>query len=551
MIDHIRVLKNNHNFTQLLLSSTFINLLSMALPFSMLQIYDRILPNEAYGTANVLLFGVSIAIVLELLLRYARSWFLASSAVNYEYSVTSKLVNRLLKSDFRYLESLGSGKILSGIKNIAVVRDLYSGQAAVTMMDVPFILLFLFLIFYIGGWIVAVPILVWVVAGIWVWVVSRKLLEATKDLAVSDSERTRILVLVLSGLTTVKALAIEARMTHRFKEFNYTQFRLQTEVDLLSSRLQEIVQGASLATTLTIVMVGCLSVLDGSLTTGGLAACSILAGRAVAPLSSIGSLRAKFSSVKVVNQDIENLLSAPLEQFTAEVSYQAKLPLGPVHFEQVSASKEGARLTEINVEIPAGSITTVTSNPMSYASLFLGSIGAFYPVNSGAIKIAGIPLCQHDDFEFRQSVCYVSPWGAIFQGTVMDNMTMFHPENEAYATELSERLGLSETIAKLPYGFQTQIGSSQGQILNKGALKLISLIRALSQQPSILLLDEPMVSLDADSQSKLLTLLNDKRNNMTIIVASYFNEISAISDLKLHIELDGTISIEAPQGVNL
>ncbi|MCE7611455.1 ATP-binding cassette domain-containing protein [Vibrio fluvialis] len=551
MIDHIRVLKNNHNFTQLLLSSTFINLLSMALPFSMLQIYDRILPNEAYGTANVLLFGVSIAIVLELLLRYARSWFLASSAVNYEYSVTSKLVNRLLKSDFRYLESLGSGKILSGIKNIAVVRDLYSGQAAVAMMDVPFILLFLFLIFYIGGWIVAVPILVWVVAGIWVWVVSRKLLEATKDLAVSDSERTRILVLVLSGLTTVKALAIEARMTHRFKEFNYTQFRLQTEVDLLSSRLQEIVQGASLATTLTIVMVGCLSVLDGSLTTGGLAACSILAGRAVAPLSSIGSLRAKFSSVKVVNQDIENLLSAPLEQFTAEVSYQAKLPLGPVHFEQVSASKEGARLTEINVEIPAGSITTVTSNPMSYASLFLGSIGAFYPVNSGAIKIAGIPLCQHDDFEFRQSVCYVSPWGAIFQGTVMDNMTMFHPENEAYATELSERLGLSETIAKLPYGFQTQIGSSQGQILNKGALKLISLIRALSQQPSILLLDEPMVSLDADSQSKLLTLLNDKRNNMTIIVASYFNEISAISDLKLHIELDGTISIEATQGVNL
>ncbi len=551
MIDHIRVLKSNRNFSGLLLSSIFINLLSMALPFTMLQIYDRILPNEAYGTANVLLIGVCIAIVLELLLRYARSWFLASSAVNYEFSVTSKLVNRLLKSDFRYLETLGAGKILSGIKNIAVVRDLYSGQAAVAMMDVPFILLFLFLIFYIGGWVVAVPVLVWVIAGFWVWTISRKLLVATKELAVSDSERTRILVLVLSGLTTVKALAIEERMTHRFKEFNHTQFRLQTEVDLLSSRLQEVVQGASLATTLTIVMVGCLSVLDGSLTTGGLAACSILAGRAVAPLSSIGSLRAKFSSVKVVNKDIENLLSAPLEQFTGERTYQAKLPLGPVYFEQVSTSKEGARLTGINVEIPAGSITTVTSNPMSYASLFLGSIGAFYPVDNGVIKIAGIPLSQHDDFEFRQSVCYVSPWGALFQGTVMDNMTMFHPENEAYATELAERLGLSETIAKLPYGFRTQIGSNQEQVLNKGALKLVSLIRALSQQPSILLLDEPMVSLDADSQSKLLNLLNDKRNNMTIVVASYFNEMSAISDLKLHIELDGKVSIEATQGVNL
>lgn len=551
MIDHIRMLKNNHNFTELLLSSIFINLLSMALPFSMLQIYDRILPNEAYGTANVLLIGVSIAIVLELLLRYARSWFLASSAVNYEYSVTSKLVERLLKSDFRYLEGLGSGRILSGIKNVAVVRDLYSGQAAVAMMDVPFIFLFLFLIFYIGGWIVFVPILVWVIAGIWVWVISQKLLDATKQLAISDSERTRILVLVLSGLTTVKALAIEARMTHRFKEFNLTQFKHQTNVDLLSSRLNEIVQGASLATTLAIVMVGCLSVLDGTLTTGGLAACSILAGRAVAPLSSIGSLRAKFSSVTVVNQDIENLLNAPLERFTGEVTYQAKIPLGPIQFEHVSIVKNGARLSDITVEIPPSSITTITSNPMSYASLFLGSLGAFFPVEQGVVKIAGISLEQHDDFEFRQSVCYVSPWGSLFHGTVLDNMTMFHPENEAYAVELSEKLGLSETIAKLPYGFQTIIGSSQGQILNKGALKLISLIRALSQQPSILLLDEPMVSLDADSQTKLLNLLDDKRSQMTIIAASYFSEMSAISDLKLNIELDGSISSKTTKGAKI
>lgn len=551
MIDHIRTLKNNHSFTELLLSSIFINLLSMALPFSMLQIYDRILPNEAYGTANVLLIGVSIAIVLELLLRYARSWFLASSAVNYEYSVTSKLVKRLLKSDFRYLESLGPGRILSGIKNVAVVRDLYSGQAAVAMMDVPFILLFLFLIFYIGGWIVLVPILVWMIAGVWVWVISQKLLDATKELAISDSERTRILVLVLSGLTTVKALAIEARMTHRFKEFNFTQFKLQTNVDLLSSRLNEIVQGASLATTFTIVMIGCLSVLEGSLTTGGLAACSILAGRAVAPLSSIGSLRAKFSSVKVVNQDIENLLNAPLERFTGEVTYQTKIPLGPIEFEQVSIAKNGAKLSGVTVEIPPNSITTIASNPMSYASLFLGSLGAFFPVEQGVVKIAGIPLEQHDDFEFRQSVCYVSPWGSLFHGTVIENMTMFHPENEAYAIELSEKLGLSETVSKLPYGFQTIIGTTQGQILNKGALKLISLIRALSQHPSILLLVEPMVSLDADSQSKLLNLLNDKRSQMTIIVASYFNDMSVISDLKLHIELDGSISSDTSTGVKL
>lgn len=142
MADIVDALPAKKNITELLFSSVFINLLSLALPFSMLQIYDRILPNEAYGTANVLLIGVGIAIVLELLLRYARSWFLASAAANYEYRVTASLLKRLLNADFSYLESLGSGKILSGLKSVAMVRELYSGQAAVALMDIPFTAIF-------------------------------------------------------------------------------------------------------------------------------------------------------------------------------------------------------------------------------------------------------------------------------------------------------------------------------------------------------------------------------------------------------------------------
>ena len=166
MFQNFSLLTQNKLSSELLLSSVFINILSLALPFTMLQIYDRILPNEAYGTAVVLVVGVGIAILLELLLRYARSWLLASSAANYELTTISKLVDSLMKADYHHMESLGSGAIAQGLKGVGEMREVYSGQAAVAMMDLPFVMIFLGLVAYIGGPLVFIPILVWLIAGV-------------------------------------------------------------------------------------------------------------------------------------------------------------------------------------------------------------------------------------------------------------------------------------------------------------------------------------------------------------------------------------------------
>ena len=142
---------NSRVSRSLLLSSAFINLLSLALPFAMLQIYDRILPNQSHGTATVLVLGVSIAILLELFLRYARSWMLASSAANFELTTTIKSVKALLNAKHSDIEKYGSGKIINGLNSVSSMRDLFSGQAALAFMDIPFVLLFLGLVAYIGG----------------------------------------------------------------------------------------------------------------------------------------------------------------------------------------------------------------------------------------------------------------------------------------------------------------------------------------------------------------------------------------------------------------
>ncbi|MCT7942506.1 ABC transporter transmembrane domain-containing protein [Shewanella holmiensis] len=550
MFQNFSLLTQNKLSSELLLSSVFINILSLALPFTMLQIYDRILPNEAYGTAVVLVVGVGIAILLELLLRYARSWLLASSAANYELTTISKLVDSLMKADYHHMESLGSGAIAQGLKGVGEMREVYSGQAAVAMMDLPFVMIFLGLVAYIGGPLVFIPILVWLIAGVRVWQIGQKLSNTTSKLNISENERTQLLMLVLSGLTTAKSMALESRVTYAYKKVNHQRLAQQNEIDWLSSKLQEVIQGAAQLTTLALVLIGCLEVLNGNLTTGGLAACSILAGRAVAPLSAIGSLRAKIINAQHAMLEVNALIDAPQESFNASQMYQQKLPIGPIRFEHVSAKQTGAKLSDINIEIPSGSIVNVTSNPLTHASLMLSSIGAFHQVNQGQITIAGIALNDHVGFEFRQSISYVPPWATLLSGSILENMTLFRHEREAYAMELADKLGLSATIAQLPAGYQTLVANNNSQMLNKGAIKLISLVRAFSQSPSILLLDQPMVSLDTDSQQRLLALLQEYRGEMTIIIASYFDEIAQLSDFCIDISQHGHATLVNKPGAN-
>ena len=543
MRENFSLLNNNRAKAELLLSSTFINLLSLALPFTMLQIYDRILPNQGYGTASVLASAVGVAILLELLLRYSRSWLLASSAANFELQTTTKVVNALMQSDYHHVESLGTGKVSNGLASIAAMRELYSGQALVALMDFPFVLIFLALVAYIGGPLVFIPIAVWAAIGALVFFIGQKLSRATEDLALTDSERSRMLILVLSGLTTAKALALETRLSTIYSEINYRRLSQQQQVDWLSSKLQELIQGASQGTTLLIVLIGCFEVLNGDLTTGGLAACSILAGRAIAPLSAIISLRSRLASASTAMNHVNDLTKLPAEVFKGSTQYQQKLPLGPIQFDNVASAQVGAKINNFNLTIASGSLVTVTSDPLTHASLLLSVVGAFHHLEQGKITIAGVEQNEHKANEYRQSVTYVSPWPTLFAGSLLENMTMFRPERESLAMEVAEALGLTTSIAQLPAGYQTAVGVSDSQMLNKGAIKLVALVRALVQSPSILLLDEPMISLDADSQARLINVINSYKGTMTIICASHFKELAQHAELRVNIDNAGKCQI--------
>ena len=525
--------KNTHSIPQLLLSSLFINLLSLSLPFAMLQIYDRILPNQSHGTAVVLVIGVSIAIILETFLRYARSWLLASSAADFELGTTINVVKKLMNTKHDSLEKLGTGNILNGINSISSMRDLYSGQAFVSLMDVPFVFIFLALVAYIGGWLVLIPIVVWCAVFLLVFAISKTLFEITKSHSNADAEHSRLLIGILSEVLEVKAYAFENKFTSEYKESNYKRLKLQEQVDWLSAKLQELIQGASQATTLILVLVGALAVLNGSLTTGGLVACSILAGRAVAPLSAIINLRSRYVAAQSALKNVSLLMDAPEEMFSGQKSYGHKLPHGPICFENVSVETMGAKIEDLSFEIKTGNLVNIFSSPITDANLVLSSLAHFNGIDDGEITIDGIEIGEHCSNEFKQSVLYISAWPKMFSGTVLENMTMFRPELEYEALALAELLGLNENISRLPAGYSTTIVDNGGHTLNYGTQKLVGLIRGIVQQPSILLLSEPLMSLDVAAQNKLLSLIKSLKGAMTIVMVNQFEGFTELADLQV------------------
>ncbi|GLT15297.1 ABC transporter transmembrane domain-containing protein [Vibrio algivorus] len=534
------------HFSELVLSSTFINLLSLALPFALLQIYDRILPNQSYGTAMVLAIGVALAIIVEAFLRYMRSWLLASSAANFEQKTVEKSVYALFKGDYKHIAQMGIGRIYNGFTAIGHMRDAYSGQFMISLVDLPFALVFIGLIAYIGGSLVLIPIMVWLIVGLIVLYIGRQLKTVTYGLSLTESQRSRVFIKVFSGLTTEKALAQESQISSSYRQSNYQYAQAQQHADWLAAKLQLFIGLASQGTTLTLILVGSLSVLAGDLTTGGLTACSILAGRAVAPLSSLIGLYNRLAVTDVARKEVQELMDLPEVPFKGNVDLldDQSFPSGPICFKNYKSYETVAKLDIDELEIKANDLVSLHSDPLTFASLFVASIGGLKQAEEGQLFIGGKDIHEYHYQDYSSAVIYVPSWPTLFAGTVLDNLTLFHPELENEAVVLAEQLGLSASIGDLAAGYQTEITESGTEIFNKGTIKLIAMVRALVQKPSILLLEQPQLSLDLDCQQRMIQVLLEQRQFMTIIVASYSEKLIEACNCHISIDWDGHCTIE-------
>lgn len=518
--------------SSVLIASLAINILSLGLPVVLLQVYDRILPNEATETLGLLISGLCVVLLLDGALRVARSYVTGWGGARYEHQAGCAALDRLLASDIRKYESEAPGVHLDRLNAIDTLRDFHAGQAKLLIVDLPFIVIFLVLIYVIGGPLILVPVgLILVLLGVSISLGNR-LKTTLEDRSTLDDRRYNFIIEVLNGIHTVKALAMEALLQRRYERLQESGAASTYRVTFLSNMAQGLGASFSNLTMVAVATVGATYVISEQLSIGGLAACTMLAGRSVQPILRALGLWTQLQSITVAQRRVKELFALP-----TETDSNARRPghiAGKIALRNVSFRYEDDEpylLRNVNLEVRPGEVVAITGGTGNgKSSLLMLMIRALQPTE-GEVLVDDICIADIDPHELRRQVAYLSQSITLMQGTILENLTSFRGIADVEASlAAAHLLKLDQIVNRLPAGLETRVGDGAHDELPVGVKQGICIARALAGSPSVILFDEANSSLDAHGDRILKDALASLKGGPAMIMVSHRPSYVALAD---------------------
>jgi len=525
------------NMFDMIGASVFINVLSLALPITLLQVYDRILPNTGKSTLTLLVLGVVTALFLELILRMARAHVSGWIGARFEHLSSCAAMQRMLYSNMAAFERQGAGAQMERLTALNQLKEFYAGQAVLTVFDLPFAVLFLGIIAYLAGELVIVPIVLITCFAITAQIFGMKLRRALKDRQMADERRFNFIIEVLSGIHTVKSMAMETQMLRRYERLQEGCAHAAHRVTLDSASSMSIGSFFSQMSLFLVVGFGAVFVINGQLTVGGLAACTLLSGRAMQPLQKAVGIWARFQSVSLARERVREIFSLPLDQrdgLPALAEFKGGVELENVSF-SYGDEKSPKILTDISIKVEPGEAIGITGGNASGKTTLLYTMMGALQATEGRVLFDGLDVQDIDLKKLGGQIAYLPQEGVLFNGTILENITMFNDERTDEAMEMSAMLGLDAVVAHMPMGFDSKVGDGATDALPRGIKQRVAIARALLSRPRVVLMDEANTAMDSAGDAVLRDVLARLRGHRTLIMVTHrpsmLNLCSRIYDL--------------------
>jgi ATP-binding cassette subfamily B protein len=519
----------SRDFPWMAAASTAINLLALALPLLMLQVFDRILPHRSLDTLTLLMLGTAAAVAAEALLRLMRAYVMVWAAARFEHGAMNDAFARLLATPPEHIDS---GGYVERFKAIVGLKDHCSGQTVLQLLDLPFTLLYLGLVAVIGGWLVLVPIVGVALFAYVSWAFGAHHGSLFRDRNNADRRRGNFLVETLGGMHTVKALAMEAFMLRRYE-------RLQETCANLTRRLASALDVASgvgglfspLMTVLVVAAGGWL-VVRGEMSNGELAACILLVLRSLGPLQRAGALWIAHQRVDALYEEIAPLFrGAPFAAGAAPAAAPAaagRIELRAVSYRMPDA---GANLIdEVSLAIEPGECVVIKGANGSGRSTLLRLIGGLAAPTSGAVLLDGEPMAALDSARLRAAIAFVAENVQVFQGTILENITGFDPARAARALEVARALGLDKFVSRMPRGWDSPAGQAAADTLPVGHRQRIAMVRALASGARVVLFDAANISMDGEGDAALRRYLEAEKGRTSFVMVTHRPSLERLAD---------------------
>ncbi|NFV78619.1 peptidase domain-containing ABC transporter [Magnetospirillum aberrantis] len=528
-------------------ASVMLNVLALALPLALLQIYDRIIPNSSTGTLLILMAGVASAVILEALLRVARTEIVGWAGVKFEHNAGCEAFGRIMATPADELERIGAGELIERLAGLPTVREVFSEQWALILCDLPFVFLFLGAIAYVAGWLVLAPVVMLAGFVAFAYVSTRSVGKSITDFNTVRDRRQNFNIEVIHGIHAVKSMAMEGQMIQRYARLQESVARANHMVVQGNSKALAVGQAFSQLLTLVVVVGGGWLVVRGHLTVGGLSACTLLAGRALQPVQKAVAMWTRFQTARLMRERLASLMELPGEPRSDKVP-SLKLK-GAITLRDVSFGhgEDGDDLFQgLSLDIRPGERVAIAGDNGSGKSTLLRLILGVTQPNSGEVLIDGQPVTSYDPEALRSgAIAYVPQYSELFRGTILDNLTMFRPHLRKSALAIAKDLGLDEVVYRLPGGYDTRIGDGSAEALPRGVIQRIAVVRALAPRPGIVLFDEANASMDGPGDEQLRRYLENLDRHCTMILVTLRPSLQKLGDRLLLLK-GGRLEPKAP-----
>jgi ATP-binding cassette subfamily C protein LapB len=530
------------------LAATLTNLFALATSIFSMIVYDRIIPNSAIASLYALLIGVSIVFASDFIIRSLRAYFLDVAGSRADLEIADAVFDQVIDLDMRARRG-PSGSLASILKEFETIRDFFTSATLTTLIDIPFALLFIVVLYWIGGPMAWVPVIAWplmIGAGL----VLQPTMKRQSQLSHEDSQHKQgVLVETLNGLESIKALGAGAVMRRRWQEAVAHQARIGLQSRLLTTLAANWSNLVFMVSQVAVVTVGVFLAVEGKIGSGAVVAGSILCGRAIQPLAQLAQLLGRLNQSLASYDALSRIMALPREHPPGQERLAHDRLRGSIELREVSFSYPGQTLPileKVSLRIEPGERVAVIGRVGSGKTTLVKMLLGLYQPSSGAVMVGGSDVRQIDPADLRRNVGSVLQDVWLMSGTLRQNIALGADRpTDAQILAASELAGVHEFAVLHPDGYQLRLGEG-GEGLSGGQRQAVGLARAMIGDPPILLFDEPTSAMDPTAERLLLQRLKPAVQGKTLVLVTHKPSMLDLVDRVIVLER-GRIIAQGPK----
>tara|TARA_B100001175_G_scaffold13662_1_gene10486 strand:+ start:1372 stop:3072 length:1701 start_codon:yes stop_codon:yes gene_type:complete len=543
-------LENKQTYYKVMLAATLVNFMSVGSSIFIMVVYDRVLPNSAYESLYALTIGMALVIIFDFILKMLKTYFIDYAGEFVDKNVGDTIFNRLLDAPTAVVTG-PVGATANTFREFDSVRDFFTSATLSLIVDIPFIFLFIFVIYLIAGPLAYIPLVAVPIVLLIGILLQPFLARVSEDLGQHNQEKQSVLVETITGIESIKVLGGGDLVKERWNEAATKQSNRSRLSRALAQIAVNSAQSAQQICLVGIVFYGVFLVSEGTVSMGGMVAAVLLSSRTLAPLAQIANLFGRANNAKT---SYKRLASFMEETESEDVSVKNKSAirrdkLGTIQFKDTTYRYPEAdidTLRGINIKIEEGEKVAILGRNGSGKSTLMKLASGLFKASDGLVMYDGVDIRQLHTQDLSNSIGIVLQDVQLFSGSVRENITMgrgnISEDDLVHAGKLS---GLDEFISKIPGGYDLQL-SDGGKGLSGGQRQAIALARAIVHKPSHFILDEPTSAMDMNAENLFISQVGAVLKESTMLIVTHRMPLLNLVD-RIIVMHEGQIAEDGPK----